>query len=337
MTQPSLAPINHSLPHLLTEIGPYFLALRIPNFCLGPPLTIRREGGIDRAIFDSPRLPNCPLTLIEVQFARDGHFASNFVEGQAFLIVNRLRNEIEKIAPLAPHLEAFTIRPLVEAQLGGLNYSSLRPEDLPPGDPYFSAVYYLETRLKNPLATREEILEVLRGVTPEQIISYRDQLLGFIPPPSPNLQKGIVLCAGRRNLRDLPAFLPQGVDWVTVDANLDSEPHILGEYSSFETIKRLGLFSWDYVYIGGCPVGLSPIDFQNAIRAGRWLLKRGGQLFIQNYYVRQRGDSPMNPQAAEVIRQQRLRDAERELQRIVREEFFSGVQAIGRNLKLNSE
>lgn len=309
-----------SLPYLLSEIGTYFQDLQIPNFCLGPPMVIEQRGAFPRIIFDAKALPNCSLVLILVWFTRDG-----FVEGQNFILINRLRHEIERINPLPQYFGSLSADALIDAGLAGFKFSSVRPEDLPPG--YFSFIYYLQTRLMNPTLSREELLQVLKRITPEMINQYRDRLLGFIPPPTPNTGRGLILCSGRVSPRDIPTYIPQGINWVTVNDNLQSEPDLLGSYSSFPSLQQLGLFSWDYVYVRGCPIGLSPVEYQNIIRAGRWLLKRGGHLYIPNYYLRSQDGIP------EAIRL-RQTEAETQIERIRQEEFFSKAEMIGRQVKM---
>lgn len=311
-----------SLPHLLTEIGAYFQDLQIPNFCLGPPMTVEQGGYVPQISFDAKALPNCPLVLIIISFTRNG-----FVEGQNYILINRRRQEFERINPFPSYFGFLAPTELIDAGLAGFRFFSLRPENLPEAirNDYFSSIYYLETRLRNPSTPREQILEILQQITPQIITNYRDRLLGFIPPPSPNQNRGIILCSGRTDLQDLPAFLPQGVDWTTLDTNINSDPDVFGSYTSFTTLRQLGLFNWDYVFVWGCLIGLSITEYQNTVRAARWLLKRGGQVYIPKY----------RPRASEGLSaaDQRERDQfiRTQTERIREQEFFSQVRFIGRS------
>ena len=309
-----------SLPHLLSQIGTYFQSLHIPNFCLGPSMTVEQQGLVPQVSFDVSALPNCPLTLIVVWFTRNG-----FVEGQNFLLINRTRQELERVNPFPNYFGSLSPNALIEAGLGGLRFSSLRPQDLPPAlqSDYFSSIYYLQTRLLNPGASREDLLRALGEVSPELITRYRDQLLNFIPAPSLKQNRGLILCSGRDVLTVLPGYLPEGVYWTTFNTDLQSRPDIFGSYSSFPNLQQLGLFSWDEVYIRGCPVGVSPTEFQNIIRAGRWLLKRGGRLYIPNYYLSASQPGVVLSEAAQRSRQ---REAESQIERIRQEEFFSQAE-----------
>ncbi len=318
-----------SLPHLLTEIGPYFESLGMPNFCVGPTMTVSSSGMTNRVIFDSKSIPDCAVFLIPVLFTKSGQYAPDFVEGYNFLLINRLQRQIERINPLSPHLESLSPTALVEAGFGGYSYLPLRPEQLPQGfgDRYTPALYYLESRIMNPEATREQVLQGIQGVTPPALSAYRDRLLSFIPPPGPNMQRGLIFCSGQLSVRELPAYLPQGVNWTTLDTNLQSQPDIFGSYSSFPTLQQVGLFSWDYVYVRGCPVGVSATDYQNIIRSARWLLKRGGQVYIPNHYGRQ-PIADVNPKIEARLQRERADEQTRELERIRQEELFSQYQSL---------
>lgn len=287
-----------ALPNLLAEIGQYFVSLGLPHVCLAAPIVVHRS--VVRPNIDLNRLPDCPVVLIEVKFVQDGRQVSGFVEGQLFIVVNRVRNEIERIMPLAPYLEVFPVG------------TPIWPSELPEGDPYFSAIYYLETRLRNPTVSREDLLQAIQSTPPQTIQQYRQQLLSFIPRQGPPTQRGIILCSGRNDMSTLN--LPPGFTWTTIDSSPRSRPDVVGSYDSFELLRGLGLFRWDYVYVGRCPVGLSDVDFQNVLRAARWLVKPGGHANISN-----------------VFRQHF--EPEREVDRVRREEFFPGNARIdGRRL-----
>lgn len=287
-------------------------------------MTVEQQGLVPRISFEAKALPNCPLTLIVISFTRDG-----FVEGQNYLLINRNRQELERVNPLPAYFGSLSPTSLVEAGLGGFRFSSLRPENLPEAirNDYFSSIYYLETRLRNPTLSQEQILQILQQVTPQMITDYRDRLLSFIPPASPNQNRGLILCSGRATLEKFPQSFPQAVNWTTVDTNLGSNPDIFGSYTSFPTLQQIGLFSWDYVYIQGCPIGLSPIEYQNVVRAARWLLKRGGQLSINRYNPRVLEPGVALPPAAQREREQAIQTR---IEQIRQEEFYSQAQIDGR-------
>lgn len=305
-----------SLPNLLGRVGQYFQNLGLPHVCLGPEMIVRKDQIVDQVSFNFAELQECPMSLIVVSFLRSGRVATDFVEGYNFIIIDRTNKIIEKVNPLSPTLEDFSPAALAQVGIGGYQYYVLRPEELPQIlDYFFLALLYLETRLRSPQASRVDVLKQFRMITPEIIQRYRNRLLNFIPQLPPG-NKGLILCSDRSDLESLALtrhFPKRDYQWMTLDSRLESEPNIIGHFNDFEILQRIGLFSQDAVMIGRCPIGLSPIDYQNTIRSARWLVKNGGEISSVNYFWR-------------------LNDAQikTELERIVREEYLTGYRLAGK-------
>lgn len=306
-----------SLPNLLGTVGQYFQNLGLPGVCLGPEMTVKKDQIVDQVNFNFAELPNCPLTLVVVSFRRSGQFISDFVEGYNFIIIDRTNKIIEKINPLSPTLDDFSPAALAQIGLGGYQYFVLRPEELPRiPDYFFLTLFYLETRLRSPQASRSDVLRQLQKITPQIIQNYRNRLLNFIPQLPPG-NKGLVLCSGKDDLETLSLaryFPKRDYQWQTLDNKFETEPSIVGNFNDFGILQRIGLFSQDAIVIGRCPVGLSPIDYQNTIRAARWIVKNGGEISAVNYFWRL-NESQMKA----------------ELERIVREEYLAGYRLIGKS------
>jgi hypothetical protein len=161
-------------------------------------------------------------------------------------------------------------------------------------DPYFLSLYYLENRLTQPQTPRDEIVENMYWTPQEDILAYKHLMIPFAYlTTGPAEERGLIFCQSHTML---PEGLPEDVDWHIVKR----------EYQGFERLQRLGLFQWDYVVLVECPIMTSLVELEEALRAGRWLLRPGGQLLIAGNHF-------------EV----------KELERIMMRELFSSLTQVG--------
>ena len=165
-------------------------------------------------------------------------------------------------------------------------------------DCYFSTLYYFETRIINPQLTRDQVLSLLSNIDIVEFTQYKNKLLisgnvmrqslldiPFQPPIETSIPsetpKGIIMCHGHiHGTKKLPVWLPQNINWTLVDINSKYNPDIIASYKSFGDLQTLGLFSWDYILNQHCPAYGSIRNINEFLRAGRWLLRSGGQLLF---------------------------------------------------------
>jgi hypothetical protein len=154
---------------------------------------------------------------------------------------------------------------------------------------FFSILYYLEYKLLN---LDDDDLDVSRIVIDEvsrkDIMKYQYRMTSIMRKEIGTTPKkqGVLFCHGRIHNTEyvsklmIKFGLDLEVDWIFVDTDYGAEPDVTGSFRSYNTIRTLQHFRYDYVMSINCPVYGSIIDVQRMVRAGRWLLRPGGSLII---------------------------------------------------------
>ena len=120
----------------------------------------------------------------------------------------------------------------------------------------------------------------------QKINAKKYEVPDFLPVLSPYFHqnekyKGIIFCHGKKHKApEIPQGTNPNTSWTLVDIDEDTDPDVVGSYNSWDTLKKLGLGIYDYVLSYYCPIAGDPERFSNFIRNVRWLLKKGGKLYI---------------------------------------------------------
>lgn len=110
------------------------------------------------------------------------------------------------------------------------------------------------------------------------ILNYLHQPKSLITTNILGPKRGLVLCKGHTHgplIKDSGYYkdLPQDIQWVYMDIDINTNPDIIGDITSYESYERAGLSNYDYVYVSGCPNYITDI-----LRGSRMVLKPGGKL-----------------------------------------------------------
>jgi hypothetical protein len=281
---------------LTNGIGEYFQNLGLDHLCLTQTLFLNKtEDVISSAInkMNQRTFRSCQdyrfiLTIVPI-FRQNLY---SIIEGYTYLLIDTIQHEIEWLVPFTFELEPQYRREIqkavskinVDYALTEFNFQEIHPQDLTLRmieNPQFLTIYYLQTRLSNPGYNRNQIILALRQANPETIVEYRKELIPFAYPQLlEEGKKGVIFCHGQTyQYKNIPNWVPRDAYWTMVDTNEKTNPHLIGDFESIETLSKLGFFQWDYVLFQNCPTYGSSIRTHLAFRSARWLLKPGGKIF----------------------------------------------------------
>jgi len=156
-----------------------------------------------------------------------------------------------------------------------------------------TADYFIEYKGKvdsiiNPIIQHDR--EIVQRLREQDILlaSEKHNILDYPPQSKPfttinplGPKRGLVLCKGHGqgnvadDLRYLE-WLPRDIQWTYMDIDMKTRPDLVGDVSSYESYKRAGFSSYDYVATSGCPFYIRDI-----LRGSRMVLKLGGKLIYR--------------------------------------------------------
>lgn len=94
---------------------------------------------------------------------------------------------------------------------------------------------------------------------------------------------GVAFCRGHAH-HVFNITIPDDIIWTYVDTDPRSNPDIVGNMYSIETIMDLGLDEYDYVTETGCPFHHDINQIKRFLRSVHPLLKKGGKVLIRHMF-----------------------------------------------------